>query len=177
MSHDPFDWLPAAKPMGGEQYFEDFAVGDVFRAKPVSLTESEIIDFAKRYDPQPFHTDKAAAAKSQFGGVIASGIQVMAVSFASMVESGFLKGGGMGSPGLDAVRWHKPTRPGDTLVMQARVTEIRDSETRADRGYVIVSFEVFNQKRERVMSYSCVEIIKRRTPAAAPVPKAPAPAA
>jgi len=177
VSADPFAWLPAAKPMGGEQYFEDFALGDVFRAKPVSLSEDDIVDFAKRYDPQPFHTDKAAAAKSQFGGVIASGLQVMAITFGSMIESGFLKGGGMGSPGLDAVRWHKPTRPGDILVMQARVTEIRNSETRADRGYVILIFEVFNQKRERVMSYSCVEIIKRRSAAAAAGVKAPAPAA
>ena len=172
-----FAWLPAAKPMGGEQYFEDFALGDVYRAKPVSLTESEIIDFAKRYDPQPFHTDKAAAAKSQFGGVIASGLQVMAITFGSMVEAGFLKGGGMGSPGLDEVRWHKPTRPGDTLVMQGRVTEIRNSETRADRGYVVVIFEVFNQKRERVMSYSCVEIIKRRVPAKGAAVTGPAPTA
>jgi acyl dehydratase len=68
----------------------------------------------------------------------------------------------MGSPGLDEVRWHTPVRPGDAIVMQARVTEIKPSATRADRGYVTLLFEVFNQKRERVMSYYCVEIIKRR---------------
>ena len=157
-----FDWLPPAKPIAAEQYFEDFALGDVFRAKPVSVSEAEIVEFARRYDPQPFHTDKAAAARSQFGGLIASGMQVMAVSFASMIEAGFLKGGGMGSPGLDEVRWWKPTRPGDTIVMQARVTEIKSSATRADRGYVTVVFEAFNQKRERVMSYTCIEIVKRR---------------
>ena len=67
-----FDWLPPAKPMGRDQYFEDFALGDVFRARPVSLSEDDIIEFARRYDPQPFHTDRAAAAKSQFGGLIAS---------------------------------------------------------------------------------------------------------
>jgi acyl dehydratase len=157
-----FDWLPPAKPIAGEQYFEDFALGDVFRAKPVSVSEAEIVEFARRYDPQPFHTDKAAAEKSQFGGLIASGLQVMAVSFATIIEAGFLKGGGMGSPGLDAVRWWKPVRPGDTIVMQARVIEIKTSATRADRGYVTLTFEVFNQKRERVMSYDCVEILKRR---------------
>ena len=158
-----FDWLPPAKPIAGEQYFEDFALGDVFRAKPVSVSEAEIVEFARRYDPQPFHTDKAAAAKSQFGGLIASGMQVMAVSFASMIEAGFLKGGGMGSPGLDEVRWWKPMRPGDAIVMQARVIEIKPSATRADRGYVTLVFEVFNQKRERVMSYNCIEIVKRRS--------------
>lgn len=161
---DPFAFLPPPKPMGGEQLFEDFALGDVFRARPVTLGEDEIVEFARRYDPQPFHTDKAAAVASQFGGLIASGLQVLAVSFASMIESGFLKGGGMGSPGLDEVRWHKPTRPGDTIVMQARVTGIKASSTRADRGYVTLLFEVWNQKRERVMSYSCVEILRRRAP-------------
>ena len=83
-----------------------------------------------------------------------------------MIEAGFLKGGGMGSPGLDALRWWKPVRPGDTIVMQARVTGIKTSTARADRGYVTLLFEVLNQKRERVMSYSCVEIIKRRAAAA-----------
>ncbi len=165
-----FDWLPPAKAIGREQYFEDFALGDVFRAKPVSLSEDEIVDFARRYDPQPFHTDRAAAANSQFGGLIASGLQVMAATFASMIEAGFLRGGGMGSPGLDEVRWHKPTRPGDVIVMQARVTEIKSSASRADRGYVTVAFEVFNQKRERVMSYSCVEIVKRRAAVTSPAP-------
>ena len=158
-----FDWLPPAKPIGAEQYFEDFALGDVFRARPVTLTEDEIVEFARRYDPQPFHTDKAAAAGSQFGGLIASGIQVMAASFATMIEAGFVRGGGMGSPGLDEVRWWKPVRPGDAIVMQARVTEIKLSTTRADRGYVTLLFEVLNQKRERVMSYSCIEIVRRRT--------------
>lgn len=158
-----FDWLPPAKPFGAEQYFEDFALGDVFRAKPVSVSEAEIVEFARRYDPQPFHTDKAAAAKSQYGGLIASGIQVMAASFATLIEAGFVRGGGMGSPGLDEVRWWKPVRPGDTIVMQARVTETKPSTTRADRGYVTLLFEVLNQKRECVMSYSCVEIVRRRT--------------
>jgi acyl dehydratase len=158
-----FDWLPPAKPIAAEQYFEDFALGDVFRAKPVSVSEAEIVEFARRYDPQPFHTDKAAAAESQFGGLIASGMQVMAVSFATLIEAGFLRGGGMGSPGLEQVRWHKPMRPGDTIVMQARVIEIKPSTTRADRGYVTLVFEVFNQKRERLMSYTCVEIVKRRS--------------
>ena len=169
-----FDWLPPAKAIGSDQYFEDFALGDVFRAKPVAIGEDDVIEFARRYDPQPFHTDKAAAAKSQFGGLIASGMQVMAVSFASMIEAGFLRGGGMGSPGLDEVRWHKPTRPGDTIVMQARVIEIKPSATRADRGYVTLVFEVFNQKRERVMSYNCIEIVGRRAALTSPAAAASA---
>ncbi len=91
-------------------------------------------------------------------------MQVMAVSFATLIEAGFVRGGGMGSPGLDEVRWWKPVRPGDTIVMQARVTEIKLFDPRAPTAAMSSSlFEVMNQKRERVMSYSCVEIVRRRT--------------
>jgi acyl dehydratase len=150
------------KPIEGEQYFEDFEIGDIFRAEPVAVSEADIVGFAKLYDPQVFHTDPEAAKASQYGGLIASGMQVMALGFRSMIDAGFLKGGGMGSPGLDTVRWHKPVRPGDTITMQATVKSIRESETRADRGYVTMLFETHNQKGECVMSYDCVEIMKRR---------------
>jgi acyl dehydratase len=160
--HGEFAWLPPAKPFGDTQYFEDFALGDIFRGHVVPVTETEIVAFARRYDPQPFHLDPAAAASGPFGGLIASGFQVLAGAFAALIEAGFLRGGGMGSPGMDELRWHKPTRPGDRIIMQACVTAIKPSSTRPDRGYVTLAFEVWNQKRERVMSFSCVEILRRR---------------
>jgi acyl dehydratase len=160
-----FDWLPPSKPLGAEQYYEDFAIGDRFRGGAVTLSEQAIIAFARRYDAQAFHVDPAAAAATHFSGLIASGLQVMGETFAELIRAGFLKGGGMGSPGLDAVRWHHPVRPGDTIVMQAEVTALKPSSTRADRGYVTMRFEVFNQARHCVMSYDCVEILKRRAPA------------
>lgn len=144
------------------QYYEDLGIGDRFRAAPVRLDEADIVSFARLYDPQPFHVDPVAAKQSQFGGLIASGMQVMAVGFRSMIDIGFLNGGGMGSPGLDEVRWHRPVRPGDAITMQATVLEKRESATRADRGYVTMRFETYNQRDELVMSYLCVEILRKR---------------
>src|SRR5262249_5151652 len=126
-----FDWMPPAKPIGSEQYFEDFALDDVFRANPVSISEDEIVEFARRYDPQPFHVDKAAAAGSQFGGLIASGMHVMSASFASMIEAGVLRGGGMGSPGLGGPRWGGAGRPGGTVGVRARVVGRKGPAARA----------------------------------------------
>ncbi len=154
--------VPDVKPMGGDQFFEDFAIGERLRGTPVTLSEADILEFADRYDAQPFHIDPRAAVETHFGGLIASGIQVLAVTFGALIRAGFLKGGGMGSPGLDEVRWHKPVRPGDTIVMEAEVTAAKPSETRDDRGYVTLRFEVFNQRRECVMSYFCIEILRRR---------------
>ncbi len=128
----------------------------------MTLSEAAIVEFARRYDGQAFHLDPKAAAATHFGGLIASGLQVMGETFSELIRAGFLKGGGMGSPGLDTVRWHHPVRPGDSIVMQAAVTATKLSSTRGDRGYVTLRFEVFNQKRDCVMSYDCVEIVKRR---------------
>ena len=154
--------MSRARSFSDGQFFEDFEPGDVYLSSPVDFTEDEIVAFAKRYDPQPFHTDPVAAAKSQFGGLIASGLQVMAECFAVLIRDGFLAETGMGSPGLDEVRWHKPVRPGDSLRMRCIVLERRPSDTRPDRGYVTVRFEALNQREEIAMSYRCVEIVRRR---------------
>jgi acyl dehydratase len=154
--------MGAIKPFGDTQYFEDFAVGDRFRSPPVGFSEAGIVEFAKCYDPQPFHTDPEAAKATPFGGLIASGFQVLGEMFSAMVRAGFLRGGGIGAPGLDEVRWHKPVRPGDTLTMEATVVLTKPSSTRADRGYATLAFAAQNQRGETVMSYRCVEILKRR---------------
>lgn len=146
----------------GDQYFEDFKVGDVFGTESATFTEAEIVAFAKLYDPQSFHVDAQAAKSNQYGGLIASGWHVGCITFRKLIDAGFLRGGGMGSPGLDEVRWHKPVRPGDTVYLTASCTAIRPSTTRADRGYADFILEVWNQKDERVMSYKVVEILRRR---------------
>jgi len=143
-------------------WFETFKIGDVFESGPVTFTEEGIIDYAREWDPQPFHIDRAAAAASQFGGLIASGMHVMGALFRALIDAGFLDGSGMGSPGLDEVRWLAPVRPGDTLIMRTTVTESRPSATRNDRGYVRLRFEGINQNGAVVSSYLCTEIVKRR---------------
>jgi len=148
-------------------WFETFSVGDVFESGTVTFTEEGIIAYAQQWDPQPFHIDRAAAAQSQFGGLIASGMHIMGALFRALIDAGFLKGTGMGAPGIDEVRWLIPVRPGDTLFSRATVTETRPSATRDDRGYVRMRFEGINQRGEVVSSYLCTEIVRRRPEGAA----------
>ncbi|MCW5731980.1 MAG: MaoC family dehydratase [Alphaproteobacteria bacterium] len=145
-----------------ERYYEDYSVGEVIKADGVTLSEADILDFAFRYDPQPFHLDKEAAAKSIYGGLIASGWQVGAVTFRMLVQAGVLGRGSMGSPGLDELRWTKPVRPGDTLYAEAEVTDMRPSQSKPDRGLVFMTYRVRNQSGEVVMSFRSTQLIRRR---------------
>jgi len=143
------------------EWFEDYEVGDEFLGEPVKFTEEEIIDFARRYDPQPFHIDREAAKASQYGGIIASGFHTLAAVWGGVVRAGFLNGRGMGAPGLTTV-FRKPVRAGDTLTTLIRVCEKRASQSRSDRGYVRCEYETTNQNGEVVLTQSCQEIISTR---------------
>ena len=140
------------------EWFEDYRVGDEFLGKPVLFSEKEIIDFARRYDPQSFHTDPAAARTSPFGGLIASGIHSFAAVFGGMIRAGFLNSRGVGAPGIE-IQWLKPVRPGDTLTMLARVVETKISRSLPDRGFVSFQSRVWNQSEEEVMTLSFKEMI------------------
>ena len=143
------------------EWFEDYRVGDEFLGEPVYFSEREIVDFARRYDPQPFHIDPAAASASPFGGLIASGIHSFAALWGGMMRAGFLNGRGIGAPGIE-IQWLKPVRPGDTLTMLARVVETRVSRSRLDRGLVSFQASVTNQNGEEVMTLSFKEMILTR---------------
>jgi acyl dehydratase len=136
------------------RYFEDFKPGDVMTHDGISLTEEEILEFAGKYDPQPFHTDPAAAAETIYGGLIASGWQTASTTMRMMYESYIKDSSSMGSPGLDSIRWHKPVRPGDTLSLRSTVNETRRSRSKPDRGIVFSTTETLNQNGEVVMSFS-----------------------
>ena len=130
-------------------FLDDFEPGSTFATEGKTITESEILEFALKYDPQPFHMDVEAARASHFGGLVASGIQTMAIGLRMMLQAQvFAPGSSMGSPGLDELRWLKPVRPGDTLTTTARVRATRESRSRSDRGYVTFDFETVNQRRE-----------------------------
>ena len=142
-------------------YFEEFNVGDKFSSGGVTFTESEIVRFALQYDPQPFHIDVEAATNSQFKGLIASGFQTLALVFRMYIQEGMLKQG-MGSPGMDELRWLLPVRPGDTLHMEVEVLSTKASSSRTDRGYVEKLCTVVNQKSEKVLTVRVTQIIRRR---------------
>lgn len=143
-------------------YFEDFKVGDKFKSAGVTFTESEIIHFALQYDPQPFHIDIEAARKSQYKGLIASGFQTLALVFRMYIQEGMLKQG-MGSPGMDELRWLLPVRPGDTLHMESEVLSVSASRTRTDRGYVEIFCRIINHRDEVAMTVRLTQIIRRRS--------------
>ena len=142
-------------------YFDDFEVGQIITGLGVTFTEGEIVHFALQYDPQPFHIDAEAAGRSQFKGLIASGFQTMALTFRMLLQEGTLSDG-MGSPGIDELRWKLPVRPGDTLRTVATVLSLRASGSRTDRGYVELFCDTLNQRDESVMTMRVVQIIKRR---------------
>lgn len=141
-------------------YFEEFNVGDRFKSAGVTFTESGIIHFALQYDPQPFHIDVEAASKSQYKGLIASGFQTLALVFRMYIQEGIIKQG-MGSPGMDELRWLLPVRPGDTLHLESEVLSTRASSSRKDRGYVEIFCSMINQRGETAMTVRLTQIIRR----------------
>ncbi len=135
-----------------ERFFEDFRPGEVLEFGDYLVTEEEIIDFAKRYDPQPFHIDHGAAEKSIYGGLIASGWMTGSIVMRLLVDNFISPLSSMGSPGVDEIRWTKPVRPGDRLKLRVTVVETRRSHSKPDRGIVQVQEEAINQDGETVMS-------------------------
>ena len=133
-------------------YFEDFKVGDEITSPAVTVTESQIIDFALTFDPQPIHIDVTAAARGAFGGLIASGFHTLALTFRLFYQTGALADGSLGSPGLDELRWLRPVRPGDTLHVVAKVVAARRSASKPDRGIVRIAYTTLNQDGEPVMT-------------------------
>lgn len=143
-------------------WFEDFTVGRSFRTGGATLTEAQILDFAWRYDPQPFHIDKEAARDWGYGGIIASGFQSMVVAFRLFYAERIINVCSLGSPGFDELRWLKPVFPEDTIHVVATVRDSRPSQSKPDRGFIKMEFEVFNQRGEAVMRFLATQILRRR---------------
>lgn len=144
------------------KYFEDVQVGDTTRFGRYEVTREEIIEYARQFDPQPFHLDEAAARASIFGGLIASGWHTGAM-FIRMVCDGMIpEAATSGAMGFDDLRWLKPVRPGDVLSVESVVREKLESWSRSDRGTVKVESRVSNQRGEVVMSLVSLVIYLRR---------------
>ena len=141
--------------MATPQYLEDFTVGTSQEYGHYEVTAEEIIEFASKYDPQPFHLSEEAGKAMHFGGLCASGWHTCAMVMAMNVEHMKKEGSGasLGSPGIDELRWTKPVYPGDILRIKSTVLEVRPSRSRPDMGVVFLHNEVFNDKDQLVMSF------------------------
>jgi acyl dehydratase len=147
------------------RYWEDFAPGEQTELGPVTVTAQEIVDFAGRYDPQPFHLDEDAARSGPFGELIASGWHTAAVFMGMFVRTILLDSASEGSPGVEQLRWTAPVRPGDTLTARVTVTDVQPSSTNQRRGTVFTTSEVFNQHGTLVMTMKARGFFARRNPA------------
>ena len=140
------------------RYFEDYLVGSVHEFGSIAVKQDEVIAFAKRFDPQVFHTDPESAKKTIFNGLIASGWHTAGLMMRLFADHFLSKVASLGSPGVDELRWNKPVRPGDELSVRVSVLEARRSRSKPDRGIVHSFIEVMNQNRDVVMSMKAVNI-------------------
>jgi acyl dehydratase len=144
------------------KYFEDMRVGEAGVLGSRTISEAEILAFARKYDPQPFHTDPEAARSSFFGGLIASGWHTCAMMMRISVEAMQREEvAGAGSPGIDSCRWLKPVRPGDTLTLHREILEAWPSRTKPI-GFVRSRLEMVNQRGETAVAVVGVSMLQRR---------------
>lgn len=145
-------------------YLEDFEAGQVHKFGRYEVTRDEVLDFAVRWDPQPFHLSDEGAAKTHFGSLSASGWHTAAMTMAMVVaaQDKAGDGGSLGAVGIDALRWLKPVKPGDVLRVETEVLEVRPSESRPEMGSVRSRNTVFNQQDEPVMRFEPIVLYRRR---------------
>lgn len=146
-------------------YFEDLKVGAKLPLGQYTFERDEILEFAGKYDPQPFHMDDEAARASVFGGLIASGWHTCAAMMKLLVDGLLHDSSSLGSPGIDEIRWLKPVRVGDTLDVVLVVEGARASQSKPDRGLLVMRSEGYNQDGEQVV-YVRSKLLMGRRPAA-----------
>lgn len=146
-------------------YFDDLPVGTKFATKGATLTEDAIIQFGLVYDPQPFHVDRTASKKSIFGALVASGFQVLSLSFRLVCDTQVLTNN-MGGNQADDLKWSKPVLPNDTIKVEGEIVEARESSSKKDRGVLKIRYVTTNENGEEVCRFTLTHIFKRRPGAA-----------
>ena len=146
------------------RYLEDFREGEVFELGAQGITEEEILEFARRFDAQPFHVDPAAAKGSIYGGLIASGWHTASLFMGQLVRGVFHDTKSLGAGGIDELRWLKPVRPGDTLRGRLTIRGTRPSPRNRERGLLDCLGELFNQSGERVLLVRWSAMVSLRSP-------------
>lgn len=145
-------------------WFDDLEVGQRYKTPGVTITDEAIIDFSLKYDPQYFHLDREAAQKSIFGGLVASGFQILALAFRLVFDSGLLVNN-LGGNAADEVRWLKTVKAMQTITVSGEIIELKALASKPDRGMVRIKYTVFNQADEPVTSFILTHFFKRRATA------------
>ena len=149
-------------------YFEDMEIGREREFGSYDVTREEVLEFARKYDPQPFHLDDEAAAKTYFGRIAASGWHTAAMTMEVMVRAIAREPqAGLGSPGVDELRWLKPVYPGDRITVRGTLLEKTPSRSKPDIGSIRTVISVTNQDGVEVMRYTSIALMRRRPPVAA----------
>jgi acyl dehydratase len=144
-------------------YFEDIEVGRVTEFGRYEVTREEVLEFARKYDPQPFHLSDEEAAKTHFGRLAASGWHTCAMTMAVIARRVMdEEQAGLGSPGVDELRWLKPVYPGDTLTVKGRIVEKTPSRSKPEIGSFRTETEVTNQDGVPVMRFTSIVLMRRR---------------
>jgi len=138
--------------------FSQLKPGMIIKGGPVTITEADIVAFAKQFDPQWFHTDPERARSGRWGGLIASGWHTCAITMRMAVDAILHDSESFGSPGLGEVRWKVPVRPNDTLRLEAKVMGVRKSSQRDDLGIVTWVWAVFNQQDQIVLEVDATNL-------------------
>ncbi len=149
--------------MSVPNFFEDFEIGTSQEFGNYHVSEADIIDFASKYDPQPFHLSHEAGKAMHFGGLCASGWHTCSIAMRITVDNLPEDSASLGSPGIDELRWTRPVFPGDNLRMKSTVMDKKESRSRSDMGTVFLHNEIFNQKDELVMSFKPIVMFKKNT--------------
>jgi len=145
-----------------EKYLEDLRVGDRFGSDTIEVTKESIFEFARQFDPQPFHLDVDAARRSIFKELTTSGWHTAAVSMRLFVTGEFKPVGGSIGLAVDELRWPQPVRPGDILKLETEILDVRQSRSKPDRGIIRIRNVTTNQRGEIVQTFLAFVMIRRR---------------
>jgi acyl dehydratase len=148
----------------GDRYFEDYQAGAIYEYGYGYVDEDELLAFARRFDPQPIHTDGEFAAGGPFGGLIASGWHTGGIFMRLFADHYLSRVASLASPGIDELRWPAPVRPGDTLRLRATTTATRRSQSKPDRGLVFTHAELINADDSIVLSLKAMNLLRLREP-------------
>jgi acyl dehydratase len=147
-----------------DRYFEDYEPGAAYEYGSVLVDSAEMVEFARRFDPQPIHVDPEFAARGPFGGLIASGWYTGSVFMRLYVDHYLSRVASLASPGIDELRWSVPVRPGDSLRMRVTIAQARRSRSKPDRGLVHTRGELLNQDGASALSLVAMNLLQVRNP-------------